>query len=602
MTFEEAFNEYERLKAAHKAGELDDAAFDGAVSRLQVIGKDGRRWRIGALTGDWYRAEGGAWVPDNPARPTPPPQVPPLLRLFLPGITAMACVVLVFAAVAGVALFEGPLNKAVAYALGRVTPVAAQFTSTPTRTQTATPTATATATSTATSMPLPTSTPTLTPSPTATPQPTLMAAAPDGPWLTMYGPQGLWVAPPDGSFLTQVEISPVAEHEFSLGVAPSGGHLAYIVDDGSADLELRILQMPELKLVASLQLLSKEVQDAKSSSNPPAGLAQGLRAIREQKALAWSPDGRTLAFIAMRDQPAADLYLYSLDSGDIKRMETLPSQAYAPNWSPDGRYLIFFSAGNFGKGNGFQMDGAWVLNFDEGKVRSLYDPGGQGEVIVGWKQPHTFLVYTWDDVCQATNLRLIDAETHKVSWVLQRCFTTAAQDPETGNILITMGEEVAEFCACSPSRMDPGMYYVPGGLGLPQHIRSQTFDRLTWDEGTRLFYAGSAMHWDAAFSVEGDPVSLPFEFVDTLPSVSRASGLTAWIKPGVQTGLWISQPNGTLRHIYEGFVLSPLWNPEGNTLFFFSEEQLWKAKGPDFTPQSLKKFDGPLLGSTWVPK
>ncbi len=602
MTFEEAFSEYERLKAAHKAGEFDDAAFDAAVSRLQVTDKDGRRWRIGTLTGDWYRAEGGVWVPDNPLRPAPSPKFPPLLRLFLPGITAMACVLLVFAAIAAVALFEGPMNNAVAFALGRVTPLAAQFTFTPTRTTTATPTLTGTATLTVTSTPLPTATSTLTPSPTPTLKPTLVAVAPNGPWLAMYGPQGLWVAPPDGSFVTQAETGTVSEHEFARGVAPSGGHAAYIVDDGSSKLALNILQLPELKQVASLQLLSQDVQTAMASANPPAGLSEGLRAIREQNAMAWSPDGRTLAFIAMRDQPAADLYLYSLDSGDITRTESQPSHAYNPSWSPDGRYLVFFSASSFGKGSGFKMDGVWALNVDDRKVRQLYKTGGEGEVIVGWKQPHTFLVYTWDAICQATNLRLIDAETNLSSWVLQRCFTTAAQDPETGNILISMEEEVAANCACSTSKADPGMYYVPAGLGLPQQIGSQAVDRLIWDEGTRLFYAGTDTHWDSAFNTEGTPVSLPFEFLDTLPVVSRASGLTAWIKPGVQPGLWVREQGGELQQVYEGFVLTPLWNPDGTTLFFFAGEQLWKAQAPDFNPQSLKTFEGPLLGAAWVPK
>ncbi len=108
MTFEEAFNEYERLKAAYEAGDMDAAAFDTAVSRLQVVGQDGRHWRIGALTGDWYRAEGGVWVPDNPQRPTPPPSVPPILRLFLPGITAMACLILVYIGIAGVSPVRAP--------------------------------------------------------------------------------------------------------------------------------------------------------------------------------------------------------------------------------------------------------------------------------------------------------------------------------------------------------------------------------------------------------------------------------------------------------------------------------------------------------------
>ncbi len=384
------------------------------------------------------------------------------------------------------------------------------------------------------------------------------------------------------------------------GAAPSGGRIAYIVEDGASNLGLRILQLPELTVAAAIPLLSTDVQAEMRSTNPPAGLKEGLRAIREQNGLAWSPDGRTLAFTAMRDQPAADLYLYSLDSGEITRLESLPSHAYNPSWSPDGRFLIFFSASNFGTGSGFAMDGAWELDFDEGKVRQLYDPGGQGEIVVGWKSPHTLLVYSWDAICQATNLRLIDADTRVVSWVLQRCFTSAAQDPETGNILISIQPAVAEVCACSASKVEPGIYYVPSGLGLPHHIHSQAVDKITWDEGTRRFYAGSSTLWNTAFDNKGTVVDLPFELADALPVVSRVSGRTAWIKPGVQPGLWAGEEDGKLQHVYEGFVFSPLWGPEGDSLFFFSGEQLWKADAPDFVPQSITTFQGPALGAAWV--
>ncbi len=604
MTFEEAFNEYERLKAAYEAGEMDGAAFDAAVGRLQVTGPDGRLWRIGTLTGDWYRSEGGIWVPDNPQRPTPPPAVPPLLRLFLPGITALACVILVFAAVAGAALFEHPLGNAVAFALGRVTSIAGTYTVTPTPTQTSTPLPTGTSTPTSTATLLPTRTPTLTPSLTPTPLPTLISVAPDGPWLALASEHGLWVSAPDGTVLTQVETAPiVAPAGLVHGVAPSGGHVAYMTDEGNSNLELHILELPQLKEIAALPLLSQEVQAQLASSNPPAGLKEGLRAIREQNGLAWSPDGRTLAFTAMRDQPAADLYLYSLASGKTTRIEKLPSHSYNPSWSPDGRFLIFFSATNFGNGQGISMDGAWELAFDEGKVHQLYKPIGEGEILLGWKTPTTFLIYTWDHVCQGTNLRLIDAETRSVSWVLERCFTSAAQDPETGNILISIQPAVAEFCACSSgSHIEPGIYYVPAGLGLPQHIHNQAVDRLIWDEGTRLFYGGTTSLWDTAYDTKGTIVDMTFELLDSLPKVSRVSGLTALVKPGVQPGLWVSGAGGKLQQVYDGFAFLPLWGPQGDNLFFFSEKELWKAAAPSFTPLSLKTFASPVLGAAWISK
>lgn len=604
MTFEQAFDEYQRLRAAHEAGQIDDVAFDEAAGRLLVTTPDGRTWRIGALTGDWYRLEGGVWIPDNPSRPAPPPAIPPLLRLFLPGITAMACVLLAFLIIAGMALLERPVGRVVAFALGQATPIAGPFTDTPTPTATATATPTATATATATQTPTPTRTATATPSRTLTPLPTLAARAPDGPWMWLSTDQGLWVAAPDGSTLTRLESGrPVAPDDFARGAAPSGGYVAYVVADGASPggLELRILQLPEVKTIAAIPLLSAQTQPA-LEARPGSALAEGLRAIREQDGLAWSPDGRTLAFTAMRDQPAADLYLYALDGGEITRVESLPSHAFNPAWSPDGRFLVFFSANNFGQGKGVSMDGAWVLSVDAGKLHRLYRPGGGGEVLVGWKSPHTFLVYSWDSICQATNLRFIDAETRGVAWLYTRCFSSAGLDPETGSVLFSIQTGVAEACACSPGKALPGLYYLPAGLGLPERVRPAGADRVVWDAGARRFFTGTPMSWDAAFTSQGQPVALPFELVDAPPAISRVNGLAAWIKPGVQPGVWIGPENGELRQIYEGFAFSPMWGPGGDLLFFFSGDRFWKAAAPHFKPELVEQFESPILQAAWVQK
>ncbi|MGH3075724.1 MAG: hypothetical protein ACRDQC_12380, partial [Gaiellales bacterium] len=68
---------------------------------------------------------------------------------------------------------------------------------------------------------------------------------------------------------------------------------------------------------------------------------------------AWSPDGRTIAFVSDRastgkpdDETEAELFLIDPDGGEAERVCAAPHGAVgAPLWSPDGRTIAFVSPG-----------------------------------------------------------------------------------------------------------------------------------------------------------------------------------------------------------------------------------------------------------------
>ncbi|HEY0787186.1 MAG TPA: S9 family peptidase, partial [Thermoanaerobaculia bacterium] len=60
--------------------------------------------------------------------------------------------------------------------------------------------------------------------------------------------------------------------------------------------------------------------------------------------LAWSPDGRRLAFTAKREGDEQNqVYVLDLRGGEAMRITTLPLAARAPQWSPDGTRLLVLS-------------------------------------------------------------------------------------------------------------------------------------------------------------------------------------------------------------------------------------------------------------------
>jgi hypothetical protein len=596
MTFSQVQAEYERLKAAHDAGEIDDRQFDAAVNALEVTLPDGQRWRLGAFTGRWYRYEEGAW---NPAEPPADETVHPaaksrVMPLVVSGLLGLSCIFFTFLVIVGLALFDQPINQALARVVGRVTPMLGPPTATATL-----PTATVTETRTPIPTRTPTFTSTVTPSPTATStptiQPTLMVHAPEGPWLLLSSESGLWAAAPDGEALTLLHDGPVAgPRDLSQAAAPGDGRVAFIRGTGFEnpdDLTLVLIKLPELVIETEIPLITHESKETD----------QALIAILDQESLAWSPDGSQLAFIAMRDGPSADLYIYSVENGSVTQMDRHGAHAHNPSWSPDSRFVVFFGARDFGTGAGKIMSGAWSANVGQGIVRKLYDTDGEGEILVGWLAPRTFLVYTWNSVCGGINLRRVDADSLRASRVFAGCFNSAAVNPNDGTIFFTIDTDLAEICVCSPGTVDPGVFYVPAGLGLPIEVSSTGVWKVTWHTDN-LFYTSLGSSWTAAYNSEGQPARMMSEAYEILPVTAPASGWIAWVKPADSSDpeLWAVRANQTPQRVFQGFVFAPLWSPDGQRLLFFSGEHMYSAAAPDFEPIIIETFSEPILQARWV--
>jgi len=76
-----------------------------------------------------------------------------------------------------------------------------------------------------------------------------------------------------------------------------------------------------------------------ASSGTPVQVTQGGR----DNSPAWSPDGKTLAFLSARDGNS-QVYLLSMDGGEAKKLTQLSTGADLFHWSPDGRTIAFTSS------------------------------------------------------------------------------------------------------------------------------------------------------------------------------------------------------------------------------------------------------------------
>jgi len=393
----------------------------------------------------------------------------------------------------------------------------------------------------------------------------------DGPWWIFSVLEGLYAINPDGSGLTQFYYGPTnSPWARQILVSPSGGHLAYLVGE-SFDATLKITKFPLRTLITETPLLS-------NNSEPD---IDAMRAIVEFQSLAFSPDGRFLAFMGAIDGPTSDLYLFSLDSFEITQLTDGPSQAYQPVWSPDGKYIVHTGVSTFGTGAGSSMTGIWASVVENADAISLYDPSGSGsEKIIGWVDNQTFVVHSWDAVCGMNNLSMFNIETKESSVLWAESFRAIAFDQSNSVAVLSSNDG-----ECSPDG-GAGIYIVPTDGNAPYRIVEDTGPQVIWSQDANLFLvSGDFGSWVIAVDSRGQFIDLDMpQGAQIFPAVAPGSRNLAW--PG--ESLWIGSLLGSIdnppKKIFNEPVYTVTWAPDGQSVLFFADSGLYIAHQPDYTP------------------
>ena len=97
-----------------------------------------------------------------------------------------------------------------------------------------------------------------------------------------------------------------------------------------------------------------------------------------------SPDGRWIAHTVTRvdieaDESTSEIFMTSIDSGEVVQLTSDDSSASTPRWSPDGRYLAFLAA----KGGDDASAQVWTLDLRGGEAQA-YTSVDQGVDDFAW--------------------------------------------------------------------------------------------------------------------------------------------------------------------------------------------------------------------------
>ena len=417
----------------------------------------------------------------------------------------------------------------------------------------------------------------------------------EGPWWVFSTPDGLSAVNPDGSGLTQFYFSEMKQPYMDLVPATSGGHVAYLTGSGISDLTLRIYRFPGPEMIIEIPLTSGLAETGEDAM-PGDPNVEAFRAMTEFTSMAFSPDGRYLAFMGALDGPTSDLYLFSLDNNQTTRLTSGPAQGYQPVWSPDGKYIVHTGARTFGTGAGYSMEGVWAAAADDSGVVTLYNPSSSGsEVIVGWVDDSTFVVHNWDAFCGSKNLRTYNIETGKIDVLWAEYFSSVVFNPENAVAVVSV---VFEDCNADGQA---GLFLVPTDGGALLRIVEDSPSQIVWSPEANLFMAKTESGIIAIDST-GQFIDLDKpQGASAFPVVAPGSRDLAWSSDGLWVGPLLGSIDQPPKKIFDVPVSTATWDPSGNWVIFFAKGGLYAAQSPDFTPLLIAGgLDKPDRFSDWV--
>jgi hypothetical protein len=265
---------------------------------------------------------------------------------------------------------------------------------------------------------------------------------------------------PDGRWL--------AFHAGSAGELVWGGYPPDYDFSGPLDLTLKLLHLPDGRIVTVSALLSEDypdnfdriVNDLIRNDNEYKGASfeDAKKYVVELfltgiQGVDWSPDSRYLAFSGEMDGPSSDLYLYDTKDGSIDRLTDGPGEMTGEiHWSPDGKFIVHSSTNS-------PMGMQWTPRFYSARADNsgVTDLGGSMAGGNEWISPHTIVLSETANGIGAYDLRTVNVETGTESMVWKDSFLDYAFSKDDGS---------AALCAnygFYDESIKPGLYILRSG-------------------------------------------------------------------------------------------------------------------------------------------
>lgn len=252
-------------------------------------------------------------------------------------------------------------------------------------------------------------------------------------------------------------------------VSPNGEWLAYytgsagfrelIQPEKDFDLTLNLYNFITGEFRTVTQLLSEDYPDNFSEAanllNDPFitdVMLYGAFLNGITRSLAWSPDGRSLAFAGQIDGLSSDLYVYEIETKTIRRLSSEKQQIQSLEWSPDGKQILYSGAYVIGMGMKFDF---FVSTIEGGSAKYLSTASSNFRI---WVDSHSFILHESENVVGDFEFRLVNIDTGQINQIWDGPVMNYGLNAEKKSLLFS-----THLFSHSPSlNLDPEPVFVPG--------------------------------------------------------------------------------------------------------------------------------------------
>jgi TolB protein len=169
------------------------------------------------------------------------------------------------------------------------------------------------------------------------------------------------------------------------------------------DASYRLAWSPDGRRVAFKMGRQIDVIDVEDRTRQTLNTGEGI-----PRSPAWSPDGRRVAFSRAPVLSPADMDVFALDvaGGEPVQLTESPGADAAPAWSPDGRRIAFWSSRDNGNRD------IWVMDADGSDPTRLTD-GPEQDMNPAWSPDGTRIAYDsgpFTTTRRGANIWVMDAD------------------------------------------------------------------------------------------------------------------------------------------------------------------------------------------------
>lgn len=442
--------------------------------------------------------------------------------------------------------------------------------------------------------------------PTASPLPDRPLST-SGPWVFVPLNKTFFAINPDGTGYTSFNRSGPKN---VVAIATYGNRVAYVekdtYDDVGAVLTLRSL-LGDAPIVIPLATSLKESAftgddfEPNGNSYPKSAYDKYIETATAIGELAWSPNGKYLAFTGAIDGPTSDVYVYSLATGKIKRLTDSITQAVRLEWTPDSHYIVHAAATslNVGRsGGGYDLDSFWAVTPDGTETKKIASLSSDAEIL-GWLDSSKYIVgYFYSYTSPYFALDIVDINTGKTTNWFDDSFVTGSYAPIDKVFLLSVDKVIT-----GTQKYADGLYLLRPGK-TPEKIsdiKAKQFAGIAWYPEIKRFLV--ADYSGKVYLVTADGR------VETIPSLSTINDLT--ISPD---GKYWSTFDGGIEvgdfegHVWKnissaGDVWCQIWSADSHYCYVLTNESFMILAAPDF--KTLREIPrgsdrGGWLAPVWV--